>query len=45
MDIKHLLVLQQEVINSFDAPAPENELVHYDLIEHPEYLEDEFSHY
>ena len=44
MSLKQLLVLQQDVINSFDSP-PSNEFINYDLIEHPELLEDQFHHY
>ena len=44
MSLKSLLFLQQQVIDSFDTPT-NNDMFGYDLIEHPELLEDQFHHY
>ena len=45
MSIQQLLVLQHEMIEHFGGAPYHEEFVNYDLIEHPEYLEDETHHY
>ena len=45
MSLKQLLILQQDLINTFDVVPYHEEFVNYDLIEHPENLEDQYHHY
>ena len=45
MSIQQLLILQHEMIEHLSGAPYHEEFVNYDLIEHPEYLEDETHHY
>ena len=45
MSIAQLLILQHELIEHVSEPLYHEEFVDYDLIQHPEYLEDETHHY
>ena len=45
MSIQQLLILQHELIEHLSTAPYHDEFVNYDLIQHPEYLEDETHHY